>query len=108
MNTANLQLEGLYMALAAVLAALRRHEALSESAIDAALAEAERCVEADGGLNAERSASNQQAVAFPIRLLRLVNAYGSGDLPPFSELAARVGLHNHENDGRNAAPETGE
>lgn len=98
MNTANLQLEGLYLALASVMAALRRHEVLSESAIDAALAEAERCAEADDGM--ERSASNQQAVLFPIRLLRMVNAYGSSELPPFSELAARVGLHNHENQDR--------
>lgn len=97
MNTANLQLEGLYMAVVSVLAALRRHEVLSESAIDAALAEAEHNAEADGAISGERSASNAQAVLFPIRLLRLANAYGTGDLPAFSELAARVGLHNHEN-----------
>lgn len=102
MNTANLQLEGLYMAFAAVLAALRRHDVLSESAIDAALAEAEHNAEADSALGGERSQSNAQAVVFPIRLLRLANAYGVGDLPAFSELASRVGLHNHENNAREA------
>ena len=101
MNTANLQLEGLYLALASVMAALRRHDVLSESAIDAALAEAERCAESDDGAGSERSASNRQAVLFPIRLLRMVNAYGSSELPPFSELATRIGLHNHEVQERN-------
>jgi hypothetical protein len=92
MNTANLQLEGLYMAVVSVLAALRRHEILSETAIDAALAEAERNADGEG----ERSQANAQAVLFPIRLLRLANSYGTADLPTFPELAARVGLHNHE------------
>ena len=43
---------------------------------------------------AKKSPSNAQAVLFPIRLLRLANAYGAGELPPFSELAAKVSLHN--------------
>lgn len=103
MNTANLQLEGFYIAFAALMAALRRHEVLSESAIDAALAEAERCAEADGALTTERSQSNIQATLFPIRLLRLANAYGTSSLPPFSELASRVGVHNHENSERRMA-----
>lgn len=103
MNTANLQLEGLYIAVASLMAALRRHELLTESAIDAALAEAERCAEADGTLSSERSQSNVQATVFPIRLLRLANAYGTSNLPPFSELASRVGVHNHENSDRRTA-----
>ena len=103
MNTANLQLEGLYLATASVMAALRRHEILSESAIDAALAEAERCAEADSAISRDRSQANVQAVLFPIRLLRLANAYGPGNLPSFSELAARVGFHNHENSEREDA-----
>ncbi|MBE7183345.1 MAG: hypothetical protein INR68_02920 [Methylobacterium mesophilicum] len=96
MNTANLQLEGLYLALASIMASLRRHEILSESALDAALAEAERSARDDG--ECERSEANRQAVVFPIRLLRLANAYGTNDVPGFSELAARVGQHNHENE----------
>lgn len=88
------------MAVAAVMAALRRHDVLSESAIDAALAEAEHNADAYGAVNGDRSQSNVQAVLFPIRLLRLANAYGPSDLPAFSELASRVGLHNHENSAR--------
>ena len=84
------------MAFVSVLAALRRHEVLSETAIDAALAEAERNAESGVDAQGERSSSNAQAVLFPIRLLRLANSYGSADLPAFAELAARVGMHNHE------------
>ncbi|MCO6048293.1 hypothetical protein NGM99_00620 [Mesorhizobium sp. RP14(2022)] len=98
MNTANLQLEGLYLALAALMGSLRRHDILSESAIDAALAEAERAANDDSEIASERSEANRQAVAFPIRLLRLANAYGTAEMPSFSELAARVGQHNHQNE----------
>ncbi|PZO79848.1 MAG: hypothetical protein DI629_08100 [Mesorhizobium amorphae] len=99
MNTANLQLEGLYLALASVLSSLKRQDVLSGAKIDAALAEAERCA-ASGEDGRERSLSNTQAVLFPIRLLRLANAYDAGELPPFSELAAKVSLHNHQNEER--------
>ncbi len=103
MNTANLQLEGLYLAFTSVLMALKRHDVLSESAIDAALAEAERSATDDATTVQERSQANAYAVLFPIRLLRLANAYSAGELPPFSDLAAQVGIHNHENAERDAS-----
>lgn len=86
MNTANLQLEGLYMALVALLGSLKAKGLLSEGDIETALADAER----DLSRELERrdlSQANLQAVVFPIRLLRRANA----DPDSFASLARSVG-----------------
>ena len=90
MNTANLQLEGLYLALAALVTSLRSKGLLSADEIEAALAAAERTAAADNA-TAERSPSNVEAVLFPIRLLRLANKpHGVG--LRFSDLASQIGM----------------
>ncbi len=90
MNTANLQLEGLYLAIAAVNRALVRNGILTAAEVDAALDAAAMAAGADrpDGL----SMANRDAVAFPIRLLRLANQRdGDQPIPGFSELARAVG-----------------
>jgi hypothetical protein len=89
-NTANLQLEGLYIALSSILATVRSKGLLSADEIDAALAAAERSATVDNG-DSHRSPANVEAVLFPIRLLRLANRPNPGG-QRFSDLAAQIGL----------------
>lgn len=91
MNTANLQLEGLYAALSALMTALRQSGAVTEADLDAALADVEDSVTADRS-RADLSPAHLDAIAFPIRYLRLANKLGAeGSYPGFAELTARVG-----------------
>lgn len=95
MNTANLQLEGLYTALQSVLCALREKELLSADEIDRALAEAETVAGSDPRRPTELSGSNREAVLFPIRYLRAANRLCDADSrPTFSEVATLVGREN--------------
>ena len=92
MNTANLQLEGLYVAVAAILNAIREKALLTEHEIDRALAEAESVALSDPVRAQHLSAAHVDGICFPLRLLRLANKAGAqGQQPSFSELAARVG-----------------
>lgn len=83
MNTANLQLQGLYIVVASLSSVLVTKGLLSRQEVDAALASAEassvECRPGEGG------GSNREAVAFPARLLRLANQdAGHRALPSFS------------------------
>jgi hypothetical protein len=89
MNTANLQLEGLLLAVAAMTEALKDKGLLSQDEIEAALARAEGVARGDPRRPEEMSASNVAAVLFPIRFLRKANAVGA-DAGAFSDLAAQV------------------
>ena len=92
MNTANLQLEGLYVAVSALLNALRQKGVLTEQEIEASLADAEGSVASDPRRSPELSHAHVDAILFPLRYLRLANRTSSnGDLSGFAELAARVG-----------------
>lgn len=91
MNTANLQLEGLYAAVSALMTALRRSGALNEADLDSALADVEDSMTADRS-RADLSPAHLDAIVFPIRYLRLANKLGAeGSYPGFAELTARVG-----------------
>jgi hypothetical protein len=92
MNPANLQLEGVYIAMAALVHALRDKGALSAEEIDAALANAEEKLAADPGRKTKLSDASRDGVFFPIRFLRLANqASAEGKHLSFSQLASRVG-----------------
>jgi len=92
MNTANLQLEGLLTAIAAINQALVAKGVLATEEIDHALAICEQTALGDERLTEELSPSNRDAVLFPIRLLRLANNMaGDRAVPPFAELARTVG-----------------
>lgn len=88
MNTANLQLEGLCMAVAALVEVLKNKGLVSAAEIDKAFEGAERTA-AEGK---DLSPANLEAVGFPVRLLRLANSTAFAGHPlPFQELARQVG-----------------
>lgn len=90
MNTANLQLEGLYMAVASLVELLKHKGLIDANEVDVALAHAERSV--FEGKGNDLSAANLGAISFPIRLLRLANSTSlTGQTLPFNELTRRVG-----------------
>jgi hypothetical protein len=89
MNTANLQLQGLCVAIASLLQALRTKGLLSATEIDQMLEEAE---EAAGRFGENLRPSNGEAVAFPIRFLKAVNSEPGPGISNFHQIARQVGL----------------
>jgi len=90
LNTANLQLEGLIMAVAAMTEALTRKGILDHHELAAALGQAEKAVSTHRVY--ELSDSNREAVLFPIRVLTLANeASQRGRTFTFAEYAELVG-----------------
>jgi hypothetical protein len=94
MNTANLQLEGLLMAIAAINRILVDKGLLSRAEIERALAICEANAVGEDRAMEELSPANRDAIVFPIRLLRAANAQGAQ--VTFSALAKGVG----QNKGR--------
>jgi hypothetical protein len=91
MNPANLQLEGLYLALASLLEAMRDNDLLSAKQIDTALARAEELALNDPERREDLSRAGLEGVCFPIRLLRVANRLPADALPNFCDLARIVG-----------------
>jgi hypothetical protein len=90
MNTANLQMEGLLLALGSLLRSLKAKGLLSEAEIEAMLREAARRGEEDPGRPGQLSAANVEAMLFPVRFLQ--EDLRSGEpADPYSTIAARVG-----------------
>ena len=90
-NVANLQLEGLLMAVASINNLLVHEKLLSIDDIDTALRKAEAGLTGDEHVLGDMSPANRDAVCFPIRLLRLANLQSATGVPPFAELARAVG-----------------
>jgi hypothetical protein len=92
MNTANLQLEGLVMAIAAINQQLVAKGVLTAGEVDKALALAEATAVGDYRASEDLPPASRGAIAFPVRVLRLANKMaGDNDVPSFSELAKIVG-----------------
>lgn len=92
MHAANLQLEGLLMAVAGINQALVAKGVLTTEEVDRSLAVTEQTILGEDRLVEGMSPANRDAVAFPIRLLRMANNMaGEKDVPPFGELARMVG-----------------
>jgi hypothetical protein len=92
MNVANLQLEGLIMAVAAVNNLLVHTGLLTVDDIELALHKAEASLTGDERVHEDMSPANRDAICFPVRVLRMANnAQGEAEIPPFSELARMVG-----------------
>jgi hypothetical protein len=92
MNTANLQLEGLLVAIAGINRALVAKGLIKNEEIEHALSIAEQTVLGDDRLTEDMSPSNRDAVAFPIRVLRIANRLGEAEImKSFAELARDVG-----------------
>ncbi|MCT8992076.1 hypothetical protein NYR54_17580 [Chelativorans sp. SCAU2101] len=92
MNTANLQMEGVLMAVATLCRLLRQKGIADEAEIEAALAEAEEALANDALRPEQLSHANVEAALFPLRFLREANRR---DLPEahaaYTEIAATVG-----------------
>ena len=90
MNTANLQLEGVVMAMASISETLIAKGVLTRDELAASLMEAEKCIEEDE--DRKLSDSNRAATLFPIRVLLLANqAQEQGKRLTFSDYAEMVG-----------------
>jgi len=108
MNPANLQLEGLYAALAALTEALRAKGLLSGAEIEDALMRAEDGASRMGSSNL--SGANADAIVFPIRYLRVANqASLQGRKLDFSDIAKLIGESkgSHVNEGGHMATPVG-
>ncbi len=104
MNTANLQLEGLYLCLASLTNALVAKGLITRAEVDAVYQEAEQTAVSDFH-NQELSAANRDALAFPARLLRLMNNSASdAEIPRFSEMAKLVGETKAQGADRSRRP----
>lgn len=89
MNTANLQLEGLLLAFAAINRQLVEKGVLSIDEVDAALGRAIDQAQSD---RESIPPANRDAMSFPVRFLRLANAADSAaPALSFSEIARTVG-----------------
>ncbi|RXT17944.1 hypothetical protein B5P46_29345 [Rhizobium leguminosarum] len=90
MNTANLQLEGLIMAIASITDAIVEKGLLTHEELDVALSKARKSVEENNGH--DLSDANRAATLFPLRVLLLANqASQKGERFTFSDYAKRVG-----------------
>ena len=98
MNTANLQLEGLLLALAAVLRTLRRDGLLTDAALTRALDDATQA--ADGDMRRHLvTPANQNAIRFPIDFLR--RAALASEQENFTAIASEIGRNR---EGLTASP----
>jgi hypothetical protein len=92
MNTANLQLEGLMMAIAGLNEMLVNKGVVSVEEIDKSLARSEQTVLGDDRVVEDLSPANRDAIAFPIRLLRVANnAADQAGMLSFAQLTRMVG-----------------
>lgn len=95
MNTANLQLEGLYAAVAALMNSLRDKGVMSAEEIDACLAAAESVN--TSARRRELSPANAEAIRFPFRYLRAANKAAAGGSPrSFFDIATEIGMMKDE------------
>lgn len=91
MNAANLQLQGLMMAAAAVNRLLVDKGLITTEELDDALSVTEQTALGEDRAAEDFSPTNRDTLVFPIRILRLANRAPDGALPGFSELARTVG-----------------
>ncbi len=92
MNTANLQLEGLYAVVAAVLVALDKKQVFAGKELEDLLEKVETQLRLDPQRSPEMRDSNIDAICFPARFLRqALAAAAEGVDMSFSELTSRVG-----------------
>jgi hypothetical protein len=92
MNVANLQIEGLLMAIASINNMLVHKGVLSIDEIEVALHKAEASVTGEERSYEDLTPAQRDAVCFPIRLLRIANnTQSEAHIPAFSELTRMVG-----------------
>ncbi len=90
MNAANLQIEGLCLAIASINRLLVAKGVVSQDELDTAFQKAEATARGDNRFAEDLSPSNRDAVCFPIRILQIANDTGAERPWSFSELAKLV------------------
>ncbi len=97
MNTANLQLEGLYVVLSALLVTMRDKGVFGAQEIDRLLADTESALVSAPDRPADLRGANVDAICFPVRFLRqALQASSEGRGQSFAQLALRVGQMKRE------------
>lgn len=91
MNVANLQIEGLCMAIIAINHALVEKGMLTQLELNRALKKAEAIARSDERFVEGLNPSSRDAVCFPIRILDAANKETTPRSSTFSELARMVG-----------------
>ncbi|HUH76216.1 MAG TPA: hypothetical protein VLZ53_02515 [Devosia sp.] len=92
MNVANLQIQGMLAAIAAVTELFVAKGLLTREEIDTALASAEQGLLGEERMAADIEPSGRDAITFPVRWLHLANTMAArGGTPTFMELARKVG-----------------
>lgn len=90
MNVANLQLEGLCLAIAAINHALVEKGVLTQTELDTALRKAEATARGDNRFIEGLSFQSRDAICFPIRLLQVANRSDAARPSSFSEFTKLV------------------
>jgi hypothetical protein len=91
MNTANLQLEGVYAVLAALCKALLKKSVFTEAELVSLLSDVERQIASDRSRPLEVRGSNVEAMCFPARFLKsALKASSDGSTPTFAEVVSRI------------------
>ena len=90
-NTANLQLEGVYLTLAALLGAIRDKGVLNDQEIEKLLNGVEQTLVTDPSRPTELRDANVDAICFPVRFLRhAMQASAKGGAYSFAHIASQV------------------
>ena len=87
MNTANLQLEGLMLAVAALFGEMKRKGSLDDGQIGQAL---DRAEQGASRRTTDLPAANAEAILFPIRFLRQALSRAEGELD-YQSIVAEIG-----------------
>ncbi|CAN7250251.1 nitrile hydratase subunit beta [Phyllobacterium sp. LjRoot231] len=90
MHAANLQIEGLCLAIASINRLLVERGVVTQEELDTAFDKAEATARGDNRFTGDMSPSNRDAVCFPIRVLQVANDTGAEKPWSFSELAKLV------------------
>ncbi len=105
MNTANLQLEGVYIVLSALIEALIAKGVFQKPELIAILSEVERRIGADRSRPAEIRGANVEAAQFPARFLKSALGVASeGDKPSFADVVSLIKEARRAQDAPSVSP----
>jgi hypothetical protein len=91
MNTANLQLEGLLLAIASLLDVMRAKGLMTDEEVEQALKRAEGGADAEARRAAGLSAAQIDAIVFPIRFLRQAAGRQQDAAWSFAQITTTIG-----------------
>jgi hypothetical protein len=105
MNTANLQLEGVYIVLSELIEALIAKGVFQKPELIAILSEVERRIGADSSRPAEIRGANVEAAQFPARFLKsALGAASEGGKPSFADVVSLIKETRRPQDASSISP----